>query len=480
MTTTTPSNVRVRFAPSPTGHLHIGGARSAIFNWLFARHCGGMYLVRVEDTDVARSTKEYLTSIVRSLEWLRLESDQPLVFQMERVEVYRKAARQLMEQGLAYPCFCAPRGAEEVISDLDHGHGSKYDGTCRDKPYTQQDLAQKPYAIRFRVPENQPAVTFNDLVLGSVSVEPDQFDDYIIMRRDGTPIYNFCVVVDDIFMKITHVVRGQDHVSNTPKHILLYQAFGVQPPQFAHIPLILGPSGAKLSKRDAAVSVEEYRMQGYMADALFNYLVRLGWAHGDQEVFTRQELIDLFTLEHVGKKGAVFDIKKLQWLNGVYMRAASPESLLEQLQAISPAYVHELHTHWNDEQLTRLINEYKQRAVTLLELHRGIATLAHNPAELDVQLIKKWYSAATATLLQAFADELATLDDVQHDALVAIAQRLTAAAGLKLVDIAQPLRLALTGGVVSPGIFELIAVLGKERSCARIRKLIEVLAQHNT
>lgn len=471
---TTINNIRVRFAPSPTGHLHVGGARSAMFNWLFARHYDGTYFVRVEDTDVLRSTKEYLESQLKSLEWLGLLPDQPLVYQMSRVTEHLKAAQSLMDQELAYPCFCLPRAADEVTSDLEQGIGNKYPGTCRDKPYTTQDL-QQPHAIRFKLPADLVDVQFGDLILGPIYVKADQLDDYVIIRRDGTPIYNFCVVVDDIFMKITHVIRGQDHVSNTPKQILLYRALGAQEPQFAHIPLILGPGGAKLSKRDAAVSVEEYRMQGYLPDALFNYLIRLGWSHGDQEVFTRQELIQHFALDHVGKKGSMFDLKKLQWLNGLYMRAADALTLLKALGAINPTYPQDLAGLWQEPALHKLIDEYKQRSVTLVELYDNLVNLAQDPAVLDLQLIAKWHTDKTKALLADFVAGLEHASALDHDTLLALAQSVCQQHERKLVDIAQPLRLALTGSVVSPGVFELIGVLGSVTATARINALIKIL-----
>lgn len=465
------TNVRVRFAPSPTGHLHVGGARSAIFNWLFARHHGGTYLLRIEDTDVQRSTKEYLTSQLASLSWLGLMPDEPPVYQMSRAQEHLAAVGKLLKKGFAYPCFCPPRAADEVIHDLDQGIGSKYPGTCRDKAYTEQDL-QRPHAIRFKLPQDVQKVTFTDLILGSITVETDQLDDYVIIRRDGSPIYNFCVVVDDIFMNITHVIRGQDHISNTPKQILLYRALGAQEPLFAHIPLILAPGGGKLSKRDAAVAVEEYKAQGYLSDALFNYLVRLGWAHGDQEVFSRDELITFFSLEHVGKKGSIFDLKKLQWLNGMYLRSKNAQELLNHIAAINPTYQQDLTGLWQKEQLFKLIDEYKQRAVTLIDLYKNIVAFANQPHAFDLKLIEKWHSPKTKIMLQLFSNQLHHVEAFNHDTLLALAQQICQQHGCKLVELAQPLRLALTGSTVSPGVFELMAVLDKEKTTHRINALL--------
>ena len=464
-------DIRVRFAPSPTGHLHIGGIRSAMFNWLFARHTGGKYLLRIEDTDVVRSSQEYLDSQLESLRWFGLESDEPIVYQLARAHEHIAAAKKLMEQGKAYPCFCPPRDADQVVHDLDLGIGSKYDGTCRDKAYTPEDL-ERPYAIRFKLPASLETVAFEDVILGTITVNADQMDDFIIIRRDGTPIYNFCVVVDDIFMRITHVIRGQDHVSNTPKQVLYYQALGARVPLFAHLPLILGPAGNKLSKRDASVSVEEYRAQGFMANALANYLVRLGWAHGDLEIFTKDEIIPLFMLDGIGKKGAIFDIKKLEWLNGVYIRKTEPQGLIEQINDMSFEKTLEMQRVWTTEQLYRLLQEYKQRAVTLCEIVRDITAFASDPEQLDLSLLAKWRTEKTSQLVKDFLDALQTVKILDHEQLLAVAKAVCEKNQDKLVNLAQPLRLALTGSVTSPGVFELIAILGRERAITRITTLL--------
>jgi len=464
--------IRVRFAPSPTGHLHIGGIRTALFNWLFARHTGGKYLLRIEDTDIVRSKQEYLDSQLASLRWLGLEPDEPIVYQLARSHEHITAAKKLMEQGKAYPCFCPPKDAEQVVHDLDLGIGSKYDGTCRDKTYTIEDL-KKPHAIRFKLSHDIDTVEFEDVILGTIKTPADQMDDFIIIRRDGTPIYNFCVVVDDIFMRITHVIRGQDHVSNTPKQVLYYHALGANVPLFAHIPLILGPAGNKLSKRDASVSVEEYRAQGFTVDGLANYLIRLGWSHGDLEIFTREEIVPLFTLDSIGKKGAIFDIKKLEWLNGVYIRKTEPKVLMEQIKAMNTEYALDLEGLWTQEKLYQLLHEYKQRAVTLREIYKDIVAFAQHP-ELDLSLITKWRNEKTVLLVKDFLHVLhdVTLD---HEHLLNAAKTVCDRHQEKLVNLAQPLRLALTGSVTSPGVFELIIILGREHAMKRISTLLEQL-----
>jgi len=468
--------IRVRFAPSPTGHLHIGSLRTAIFNWLYARHTGGKYLLRIEDTDQARSTKEFLDSQLSSLKWFELESDEPAISQMSRLEQHKKTALDLLEKDLVYPCFCQPQDAVQKVVELGSGIGHKYDGSCRGKKWTEQDM-QKPHAIRIKVPKDLKNIEFEDLIRGTIKVDADQLDDFVIVRRDGIPTYNFSVVVDDIFMRISHVIRGEDHISNTPKQILVYNALEAEKPAFAHLPLILGPSGNKLSKRDAAVSVEEYRKQGFLPDALFNYLVRLGWAHGDQEIFSREELVKLFTIEGVGKKGAIFDIEKLKWLNGVYLRNFNFEQTVKAIEDLGSDYKQELFSKWDELQLKKLFVEYAQRAETILQLTQDIINLASAPIKLDLNLISKWLKDKTVDLLQNFIEKLQDLEKLEHDNLLEIAKQTCSDVDLKLVCLAQPIRLALTGKIFSPGVFELIAILGTGETVKRLNLLINLLTQ---
>ncbi len=468
------SQIRVRFAPSPTGHLHIGGLRTALFNWLFARHTGGTYLMRIEDTDVQRSTQEYLQSQLRSLAWSGLQSDEPLVYQSSRFPVYQAAARQLVEKNQAYPCFCEPRDADEVIQNLEHGAATKYNETCRDIPDDQRDYT-KPHAIRLALPKNASVIQFHDLIHGTVQFKADQFDDFVIMRRDGSPTYNFCVVIDDTFMRITHIIRGDEHLSNTPKQLFLYQAFDEKPPQFAHIPLILGKAGNKLSKRDAATSVEQYRHDGFIGDALINYLVRLGWSHGDQEIFTKEELVKHFSLEQVGKKGSIFDVEKLKWLNGVYLRTLSLEDLFRFINEMNDQMMAGLLKVWSQDRLELLMEHYRQRVTSLNDLCHDVMAFAQRPQQLNLGLLEKWKTVNTKVMLQAFSEKIMTLSCFDHAELMVCAQEIVNAHGEKLVNIAQSLRLALTGHVQSPSVFDLMGILGKEKTVSRIRSLIEVL-----
>lgn len=472
---TTSSEVRVRFAPSPTGHLHVGSVRATIFNWLFARHHGGKYLVRIEDTDLARSKPEYVVSILGSLEWLGLMPDEPLVYQMARQAEHVKAAHQLLEQGRAYRCFCAPRDAEEQIKNLEEGIASKYDQSCRNKIWTADDI-KKPHAIRFKLPQSDAAIAFDDLIRGSISFEKDQFDDFVIVRQDGVPTYNFCVVVDDIFMRISHIIRGEDHISNTPKQILLYDALQATPPKFAHLPLILGPSGARLSKRDGSVSVVEYKEQGFLPQALINYLVRLGWSHGDQELFTREELVKLFSLDQVGKKGSVFDIKKLEWVNGQYLRAMTAEQLLQELTKLNASIGAQLQAVWPEKVLVRLLELYKERSVRLLELAKEILQLQQIPEVTNSELLALCKNEQTVAILDAFCKKLMVLEQsgviITPEFLQTTAKEFCTEQNIKMVMLAQPLRIALTGSTTSPGVFELISLISIKESILRIQKII--------
>jgi glutamyl-tRNA synthetase len=465
--------VRVRFAPSPTGHLHIGGLRTTIFNWLFAKHNNGKFLIRIEDTDLERSKPEYTQSILNSFAWINIQSDEPIVIQSERIKDHQAVLAQLLAEGKAYRCFCSQ---EEVVARHKAKFGAddafiKYDGQCRSKQLTHEDMS-KPHAIRFALPFAQGEIAWDDLIHGRVSFDADQLDDFIIVRSDGTPMYNFVVVLDDAFMRITHVIRGDDHVSNTPKQILLYLACGYELPQFAHLSMILGPSGERLSKRDGAVSVLEYKQLGYMPDALFNYLVRLGWAHGDQEIFSRQELVQLFTLEHVGKKAAVFDHAKLDWLNGVYMRQTDDAQLLERIaNDVRPAITQEL-SNWSHAQVVEAIKLYKERVKTLAELGHELVAVHSFDGGYNQDDMAQWITPTTHEHLVALVQILEALPHFGVDLVADAVKQFVKNQGLKLVAVAQPIRLALVGKSASPGVFELLALIGKDQSLQRLRALI--------
>jgi len=462
--------VRVRFAPSPTGHLHIGGLRSAIFNWLFARHHNGKFLLRIEDTDKERDKQEYVDSILGSFAWMAMASDEPIVVQSSRFAQHAELIQKLIDEGKAYRCFCT-RTANVPDEENEGGAYSKYDGICRERAVTEKDL-QQPYVVRFKLPTfSGDAFSFEDMIYGQLSFPVDQFDDFIIARSNGNPMYNFVVVADDIFMRITHVIRGQEHLINTPKQIMLYKALGAQVPRFAHLPLILGPSGTKLSKREAAVSVLSYKEDGYIAEALFNYLVRLGWSHGDQEVFSRAEIIEFFTLEDVHQHGAVFDSKKLEWLNGVYIRAASSEELVALIERdVHPHWRAQL-PQWTERELHALVGLYKERVKTLRELADEISNLYHAPCVYDAQAVADVITPGSVDNIAMLEEVLCKVPEWDVQTVTTAVKKIAQDNNLKLPAFAQPIRLALTGKASSPGVFELLAYLGKAESLRRLQAL---------
>lgn len=464
-------SVRVRFAPSPTGHLHIGGLRTALFNWLFARHTNGSFLLRIEDTDLERSKDEYTQAIYQAFAWVGITSDEQPLIQSQRFEIYKAIGQQLLSQQRAYWCTCTPEQVEARVRQAGFTgdyHGG-YDGHCRDKGYAHTSAA----ALRFTVTasESQPFV-WDDAIRGTISFERDQIDDFIIIRSDGTPTYNFCVVIDDNASAITHVIRGEDHISNTPKQIALYQALGYTIPVFGHIPMILGPDGNKLSKRDGAVDVIAYQTMGYLPEALLNYIARLGWAHKDQEIFTVSELIEHFSLEAVGKKPSVFDYTKLAWLNGVYLRAADDAYLVERARALQSDVFERVIQAWSSEQVCAAIALYKERCATLCELIEAIVALYEGPTAYNQQDLTTHIDGTTRTLLDKV---IAVIEAAEPDHFKQQLQDLCKQEGIKLGGIAQPIRIALTGCASSPGVFELIKVLGKDVVVQRLRGLQSVV-----
>jgi glutamyl-tRNA synthetase len=470
--------VRVRFAPSPTGHLHIGGLRTALFNWLFARHHGGAFLLRIEDTDIERSTVEYRDSILHSFAWTHLEYDEEIVTQSERIEEHRKVAQQLIAAGKAYKCFCSP---EDLVVRYTQEHKNdeafvKYDGYCRDR-VMHVDNASKQYVIRFKLPDNCTHVQFNDLIKGPVTFGIDQLDDFIIIRSGGYPMYNFVVVVDDAFMKITHIIRGEEHLINTPKQILLYEACGHEIPQFAHLPLILGPSGDKLSKRDGATSVIEYRKEGYIPQALLNYLARLGWSHGDQEIFSLSELIQFFSLEHIGTKGAIFDFEKLAWVNSVYIRQATAEALCDSMvENIDSQFLTKL-LPWKIDTVKRVITLYQERVKTIKFLAEEVVLVHSGPviSAISQEEMLKWVTQDTKAHIDQLIKVCESVQAFEHDALASAIKTLAQSLNIKLVTLLQPVRLALIGKTAGPGVFDLLEIIGKGESIARLCALRDTL-----
>lgn len=466
-------SIRVRFAPSPTGHLHIGGLRAALFNWLYARHNGGSFLIRIEDTDLERSKPEYTDSILASFAWCNIQSDEPIVIQTQRIAEHTRIIQELLDTKRAYRCYCtqAEVTTRHGVEPEDPYTAVKYDGRCRNRTSNPDD-AGKPYAVRFALPQDRTTISFNDLIRGTVTFDMDQFDDFIIARSDGSPMYNFVVVVDDHHMKISHVIRGEDHISNTPKQIFLYEACGFPVPQFAHLPLILGPEGNRLSKRDAATSVLEYRLNGYLPDALLNYLVRLGWAHGDQEIFTREELISFFTLEAVGKKGSIFDQAKLDWMNSVYIRARTPQSLLSYIHDHMDTEFASTCVRWDDAKICAAIALYQDRVATVRELMQEVRLLHDGPFEYTNEDFETWCaSPEQKKVLEAVRTACQVLTTWSKDALSHELKALAQQHDLKLVALAQPLRLALIGKTAGPGVFDMAALVGQQETVQRLERL---------
>lgn len=467
--------IRVRFAPSPTGYLHIGGARAAIFNWLFAQHNKGTFLLRIEDTDLERSKPEYTQAILDALVWLEIDYSGQPVIQSERNELHKKLIVKLLHEGTAYRCYCTP---EEINMRLGRAHDSDemyslYDRYCRDR--SDENMQGRSFTVRFKVPRDKPTISFEDLIRGTIEFDLDTIDDFIIARSDSTPVYNFVVVVDDADMAISHVIRGEDHISNTPKQIMIHQALGNKVPQFAHLPLILGPSGERLSKRDAATNVLDYKEQGYLPEALYNYLVRLGWAHGDQEVFTKDEMISYFTLSAVGKKGSIFDMQKLAWLNGVYLRQLDDAAIVARIERdVDPSFKDKF-PRWDTSIILKLVGLYKERVKTLKELVTALQVLHDGPREYHKAAVEEWATQETSEHLHHIVKQLSEDAVYNADHISTMIKHYAKRTSLKLVALAQPIRIALTGDSASPGIFELLELLGKDESIKRINALIEYI-----
>lgn len=469
MSTTKP--VVTRFAPSPTGYLHIGGARTALFNWLFARHHGGRYVLRIEDTDRARSTQAAIDAILDGLTWLGLDWDGPVTYQFARAARHAEVAWQLLEAGHAYKCFATPDELEAMrAAQKEAGQPQRYDGRWRDRdPGAAQ--AGAPFVIRLKAPQTG-STTIADLVQGPVTVANAQLDDMVLLRADGTPTYMLAVVVDDHDMGVTHVIRGDDHLTNAFRQSQLYRLAGWEVPDFAHIPLIHGPDGAKLSKRHGALGVEAYRDLGYLPEALRNYLLRLGWSHGDEEIIATEQAIAWFGLDHVGRSPSRMDFTKLANLNGHYIRSAPSDRLAELVLARSPSADPDA-----PRRLRQGMDGLKARAKTLVELTEAAQIyLRPRPLTYDDKAQKLLGGAALARLA-SFAEILEQLPGDSAAEIEGAARHFAETSGLKLGDIAQPLRAAVTGSAVSPPIFEVMAIFGKTEARERV---LESVARFGT
>jgi glutamyl-tRNA synthetase len=459
--------IRTRFAPSPTGMLHIGGVRTALFCWLYARRHGGVFILRVEDTDRERSTDEAVQVILDGMEWVGLKADEGPFYQTRRTDRYTATLERMLTEGTAYRCYCTREELDEMRkAQQARKEKPRYDGRCRDLKQPREGM---PSVVRFRNPADG-AVTVNDIIHGPIVFQNRELDDLIIARTDGTPTYNFCVVVDDVDMRITHVIRGDDHINNTPRQINIFKALGTEPPVYAHLPMILGPDGAKLSKRHGAVSVLEYREQGYLPEALLNYLARLGWSHGDQEVFSMEEMAVLFDLADVNKSAAAINPDKLNWLNQQHMLKAPAARLALLLQE----YLEKSGIHATDlNQLEGIVAIQRERARTFVEMAQLSRFFFEAPSAYDEKAVAKNIKPETSGLLAKFRDRLNSLASWDAPSIHLALETLCKEADVGMGKLAQPVRIAVSGGAVSPPIDATLALLGKAEAISRIDAAVE-------
>ncbi|MDI6731019.1 MAG: glutamate--tRNA ligase [Candidatus Margulisbacteria bacterium] len=473
--------IRVRFAPSPTGALHIGGARTALYSWLYARSQGGVFILRIEDTDRERSTVDSTHSILRGMEWLGLDWDEgPNIggnygpyYQTERLHIYKEFAEQLIKEGKAYSCFCTPEELEKKRKDAAaRKEAPKYDNSCR--KLSEAEIKSKleggiSKVIRFMLPPIGETIV-HDLIRGDVVFQNEVLDDFVILKSDGFPTYNFACAIDDHLMEISHVIRGDDHLSNTPRQILLFQAFGWKIPKFAHLPMILGKDKTRLSKRHGATSVIDYQAMGYLPEAVLNYIVKLGWGHGDQEIFSRQELIDKFTLKGISKNPAVFDFDKLNWLNGKYIRSILPERLVDLCE---PLLIDAYGNH-DINYIRKVVLAFHDRLTLIPDIVPLSRYFFTDEFEFDQAAIEKYFkSAENIQLLAILKKQLAELEPFDHSSIEAVFKGLAQELGKKLGEIIHPARLALTGTLQSPPMYDVVEILGKEKVVQRIGKAIK-------
>ena len=463
------TRVRTRFAPSPTGDLHIGGARTALFNWLLARHEKGVFILRIEDTDAARSTQESIQVILDAMTWLGMDWDEGPFYQTQRISSYQEAAEKLLKEGKAYRCYCTPEELEtKREAALRAGIKPKYDRTCLNRKFPPPG---SPSAIRFLSPdEGKTAV--EDLIQGHVEFDNTELDDLIILRSDGLPTYNFSVVVDDATMGITHVIRGNDHLNNTPRQIQIYQALGYPIPKFGHVPMILGPDKKKLSKRHGAQSVMEYQKLGYLPQAVVNYLVRLGWSYGDQEEFTREELIEKFSLEAAGRSAAAINPGKLDWLNSQYIKKIELDELV---QRVRPFIEAKGYSNIDPDLLRNAVRSLRERVKTLVEMADLSEFYFCEEIAYDEKAVEKFLSKETVPMFRQVITSLSNESVLGKENVHRLIQQLAERRGEPLVKIAQPIRVVLTGRTVSPPIDEVIEVLGKGEVIRRLHKAIEYI-----
>ena len=457
-----------RFPPSPTGYLHVGNARTAIFNWLYARHMNGRFVLRIEDTDIRRSTQASVDVIFDALQWLDIDWDEGPYFQSQRIDIYNEYIQKMIDSEHAYYCTCSPKQIDAMRQQaMANGTKPRYDGTCREKGLKKTENA----VVRFKAPLTGTTLV-EDVIKGNIVFQNDELDDFVICRSDGTPTYNFVVVVDDITMKINTIIRGDDHVMNTPKQILLYRALGAPLPTYRHVPMVLGSDRSRLSKRHGAMSVTAYRDMGFLPDALVNYLVRLGWSHGDQEFFTRDELIRVFDLKNIGRSAGIFDPEKLLALNAEHIKAISPLNLVVPLTPFLKEYDIEIK---EDDYTHKVIETLVPRSKTLQEMAQAALFFYLADITYEEKAARKFLKPNALAPLKLLTEKLRVLASYTHENLEDVFKNVMDQTGLKLGKIAQPVRVALTGKTASPGIFEIIAILGPERAIPRLEKAIRYI-----
>jgi len=462
--------VRTRFAPSPTGYLHIGGARTALFSWLYAKKMGGEFVLRIEDTDRERSTQEAVDAILEGMAWLGLTHDEGPIYQTDRYDRYGEVIQQLLDNGDAYYCDCTRERLDKMREEqMANKQKPKYDGCCRDKGLAKSENT----VVRFKNPLDG-AVEISDHVLGKVVIGNKELDDLIIQRSDGNPTYNLTVVVDDWDMKMTHVIRGDDHLNNTPRQINILKALGADIPEYAHVPMINGTDGKKLSKRRDAVSVMQYRDDGYLKDAVINYLVRLGWSHGDQEIFTLEEMIEKFDIDSINKSSSSLNLEKLQWLNQHYMKQMTPEQLAEQLQFYIKQAKLDIS---NGPQLAAVMAVYQERCSTLVDLVEDIRFFYEDFEEYNVKQAKKQFKAGILPVLQALKEAYENLESWKSEEIHKVVESTVEKLEIGFGKVGQPLRLAVTGHGKSPGVDITLELLGKTKTLARIEQAIKAIEE---
>ncbi len=461
--------MRTRFAPSPTGYLHIGGARTALFSWLYARHHGGEFILRIEDTDQQRSTSAAVDAIIEGINWLGLDYDEGPIFQMQRMPRYQQVLNQLLEEGKAYRCCCSKERLQKLRDrQIANKEKPRYDGHCRDLALSE---SSQPFVLRFKNPMSG-IVAFHDLVRGPIEFQNSELDDLIIQRSDGSPTYNFTVVVDDWDMNITTIIRGSDHINNTPRQINLLQALQAPIPEYAHVPMILGEDGKRLSKRHGAMSVTEYREQGFLPEALLNYLVRLGWSHGDEEIFSKQQMIQFFNLQKVNNSPAIFNMEKLTWLNQHYLQTENPDYIAGLLRC----YLQEKSIDsTTGPDLIEIVKALRGRSKTLVEMADKALCFYMPVTHYNEKAVAKFFKTDIASALEFIAAELEHLSDWNEVNIHKIIQLTLEKFSLKMPQLAQPLRIALTGNTQSPSIDLTLYLMGQSRVVQAINKAITTL-----